>query len=150
LVRLLNLYYKMKKKFSSSWIRSKQPRKQRKYRHNAPLHIRHRFLSAQLSRELRKRYGKRNIPLRKGDEVLVMRGSFAKKKGKILELKLKKERVSVEGLNRGKLDGTKVNIYFHPSNLQIQSFNLEDRRRLKRVKMAEDNKEGKKNVSEKI
>ncbi len=106
------------------------PRKQRKYLHNAPLHKRHRFLSAQLSKALRKKYGKRNLPLRKGDEVLVMRGSFKKKKVKVSSVNTKRSSVSLEGLQRSKKDGTKISVVFHPSNLQIQSLNLDDKMRV--------------------
>jgi large subunit ribosomal protein L24 len=124
----------MKSKYSTSWISSKQPRKQRKYRYNAPLHIMHKFLSVNLSKELRKKYGKRGLPIRKGDEVLIKRGSFAKKKGKIIDVNLKKSRLIIEGISRKKQDGTKVNVYFNPSNLQIQNLFLDDSRRLKRVR----------------
>ncbi len=120
----------MKSLFSTSWLSSKQPRKQRKYIHNAPLHIKHKFLNAQLSESLRKKYGKRNLPLRKGDEVLVMRGSFRKKKVKISYIDLKSSRVALEGIQRSKRDGTKVNVYFHPSKLQIQSLALDDKKRI--------------------
>lgn len=120
----------MKSPFSTSWLSSKQPRKQRKYIHNAPLHIKHKFLNAQLSESLRKKYGKRNLPLRKGDEVLVMRGSFRKKKAKISSIDLKSSRAALEGIQRSKRDGTKVNVYFHPSKLQIQSLNLDDKKRI--------------------
>ena len=140
----------MKKDFSNSWISRMQVRKQRKYRYNAPLHLRHRFLSAHLSKELREKYGKRSIPVRKGDEVLIMRGNFAKKKGKILNTDLKRNRVTIEGINRKKSDGTKVNVYFDTSNLLIQGLNLEDRKRIKalsRGKSKEDNKD--KDVSDK-
>ncbi|MDO8459843.1 MAG: 50S ribosomal protein L24 [Nanoarchaeota archaeon] len=120
----------MKSSFSTAWLSSKQPRKQRKYRYNAPLHIKHKFLSAHLSKELRKKYGKRSLPLRKGDDVLVMRGSFKKKKGKLAIINLKNTKVAIEGIQRTKKDGTKVNVYFHPSILQIQSLNLDDRKRI--------------------
>lgn len=120
----------MKQEFSTHWISSRQPRKQRKYVYNAPLHIRHKFLSANLSKELRKKYGKRSLPLRKGDEVLIMRGSFKKKKAKISSINLKKTYVVLEGIQRTKKDGSKVNIPFHPSVLQIQSLNLDDKQRL--------------------
>ena len=66
----------MKQKFSIHWKSSKQPRKQRKYAANAPLHLRKKFVSANLSKDLRKKQGKRNIPLRKGDIVKIMRGKF--------------------------------------------------------------------------
>ncbi len=120
----------MKSKFSTSWLSSKQPRKQRKYRINAPLHIKHKFLNAKLSKILRQKYGKRNLPLRKGDEVLVMRGSFRRKKAKITSINLKKSLVALENIQRSKREGTKVNVYFSPSKLQIQSLNLDDKKRL--------------------
>jgi len=119
----------MKKKFSPHWKASKQPRKQRKFRANAPLHTKHKFLSANLSKELRKQHGKRSVPLRKGDEVLVMRGSFKKKKAKVAAVQLKRIRVSLENIQRTKKDGTKVNVYFTPSSLQIQTLNLDDKAR---------------------
>ena len=111
----------MKSEFSTSWVSSRQKRKQRKYRINSPLHTRHKFLSANLSKELRKKYAKRNLPLRKGDEVLIMRGAFKKKKAKLTSVDLKKTRVTLEGIQRTKKDGSKVNVFFHPSVLQIQT-----------------------------
>lgn len=122
----------MKQEFSTSWVSSNQPRKQRKYIANAPLHIRHKFLSANLSKELRKKHGKRNLPLRKGDEVLVMRGSSRKKKAKISQVNLRKGIVYLEGIQRTKKDGAKVNVPFHPSALQIQTLNSEDKLRVTR------------------
>ncbi len=134
----------MKNKFSTSWISSKQPRKQRKYIAKAPLHKKHKFLSAHLSRALREKYGKRNLPLRKGDEVLVMRGSFKNKKAKIVSVNLKKSLVTLENIQRTKKDGTKVNVYFHPSSLTAQSLNLEDKKRLASLARTKE-----KNASEK-
>ncbi|MEK6835464.1 MAG: 50S ribosomal protein L24, partial [Nanoarchaeota archaeon] len=64
----------MKKLFSKHWKASKQPRKQRKYLYNAPLHLKRKMLSCLLSKELRKKLGKRNLPERKDDVILIMRG----------------------------------------------------------------------------
>ncbi|MBM3233841.1 50S ribosomal protein L24 [Candidatus Pacearchaeota archaeon] len=108
----------MKQKFSTAWKSSRQTRKQRKYFENAPLHIKYKFLSANLSKELRKKHG-RNIEARKGDSVIIMRGKFRKKKGKISKVDLKRTRIAIEGIQRQKKDGTKVNVYFHPSKIQI-------------------------------
>ncbi|MSS74099.1 50S ribosomal protein L24 [Candidatus Pacearchaeota archaeon] len=121
----------MKSKFSTSWISSVQPRKQRKYRFEAPFHIRHSFLSANLSKELRAKHKMRSIPLRVGDEVIIKRGTFAKQKGKILDVNVKKLKVTIEGVTRKKSDGTKINVYFDPSKLQIIALKLDDSRRLK-------------------
>ena len=123
----------MKQSFSTQWKSSVQPRKQRKFIYNAPLHVKHKFLSANLSKELRKKYAKRNLPLRKGDEVLIMRGAFKKKKVKVTSVDLKNTRVILEGIQRTKKDGSKVNVFFNPSNLQIQILNLDDKERVNAI-----------------
>ncbi|MCA9485234.1 MAG: 50S ribosomal protein L24, partial [Nanoarchaeota archaeon] len=110
----------MKKEFSTHWVASSQPRKQRKFKANAPLHIKHNFLSAPLSKELRKKHDKRSLPIRKGDEVLIMRGSFKKKKAKVISVDVKKTRIALENIQRSKKDGTKVSVFFHPSSVQIK------------------------------
>jgi large subunit ribosomal protein L24 len=137
----------MKQKFSTSWLSSKQPRKQRKFKYNAPLHTRHKFLNTNLSKDLRKKYGKRALPLRKGDEVLIMRGSFKKKKAKVVSVDLKNSKIVLENIQRTKKDGTKVNVFFNPRSLQIQSLNLEDKKRIKRLSIKEKSEE--KNPSKK-
>jgi len=136
----------MKKKFSKSWKSSKQKRKQRKYRANAPLHIRKKMVSGNLSKELRKKYSRKSFSLRKGDKVKVMRGAFKGKTGKILRVDLKKLKVTIEGLQRTKKDGSKVNIWFDPSNLQIIELNLDDKKRLKKIQKKET---GEKNAPKK-
>ena len=136
----------MKKDFSVKWIASRQKRKQRKYRFNAPLHIRHKFLSANLSKELRKKYSKRSLPLRKGDSVKIMRGKFQGKTGKITKVDLKRMKVSVENIQMQKKDGTKVNVWLDPSKLQITDLNLEDKKRIEKLKKE---KAEEKNASEK-
>lgn len=121
----------MKNKFSTHWKSSKQPRKQRKYSANAPLHLRRKFLSTNLSKELRKKYGRRNIVARKGDTVKIMRGKFRGKEGKITEVKTKTGKIIVEEIQIKKHDGSKANVRMFPSNLQIKELNLEDKKRLK-------------------
>ena len=51
-------------------------RKARKAHFSAPSHIRHRIMSASLSKDLRKKHGVRSLPVRKDDEVVVVRGSL--------------------------------------------------------------------------
>lgn len=120
----------MRQEFSTLWNSSTQVRKQRKFRHNAPLHIRQKFMSSHLSKELRKKHGIRNIAVRKGDEVLVMKGSFAKKKAKVTEVDLKKTRVVLDGITRTKKDGSKTPVYFKPHTIQIITLNVDDKKRL--------------------
>ena len=127
----------MKQEFSFKWKSSKQPRKQRKYRAKAPLNLKHKMLAAHLSKDLIKRYGKRSFPLRKGDSVKVVRGSFKGKRGKILTVNTKKMVVFIEGIQKTRKDGTKVNVGFHPSNLIITELKLEDKKRIKKLKKGE-------------
>jgi large subunit ribosomal protein L24 len=119
----------MKKEWSPKWSGSRQPRKQRKYRHNAPLHIRRKFLSSHLSKELRERFGKRSVPVRKGDEVLVMTGSFRGIRGNVERVDLGRTRVYVESVKRKKVDGSEVTVPLHPSNVMITKLALEDKAR---------------------
>jgi len=121
---------KNKNKFSTSWRTSKRPGKQRKYKARMPMHLRRRLLSANLSKELRKKYGKRSIPLRKGDVVKVMRGKFSKKTGKILAVDARRLKVEIENLQIKKQDGSKANVRFIPSILQITELNAEDKKRI--------------------
>ncbi len=119
----------MKKKFSKAWKKSKQPRKQKKYAANAPISIRRKFLSVNLSKELRKKYGKRNITVRKGDTVKVMRGTFKKKRGKVSSVEIGRERIIVEGIQVKKRDGSKANVPLRASNLQIVEIYADDKKR---------------------
>ena len=109
---------------------SKQPRKQRKYRYNAPLHVRHKLVSATLSKELRKEVGRRSVPIRKGDEVEIMRGSFDGFKGAVERVDLRNLKVYVEGANAKKVDGTEVAKPIDPSNVRITKLNLDDKMRI--------------------
>jgi large subunit ribosomal protein L24 len=129
----------MKKKFSTSWKGSKQPRKQRKYLANAPLHLRHKFVSINLSKELRKKEGKRNIPARKDDKVRICSGKFKGKTGKILIVNLKRSKIIVEGIQAKKQDGSKANIRLQPSNLQI--IELAERRIKKKIETTKKEEE---------
>ncbi len=130
------------KEWSNKWVASKQPRKQRKYRHTAPLHVRQKFVSAHLSEVLRKRFGRRSLPLRKGDEVKVMRGSDKGFRGKVERIDLRNSKVYIEGLNIKKVDGSEVMKPVDPSNLVILDAKMEDKRRQAIVERSREVKKG--------
>jgi len=119
------------KEWSSAWISSKKPRKQRKYRFNAPLHIRKKFLTVNLAKDLREKHKKRSLGVRKKDKVKILRGQFRKKTGLVTKVSVKKCRVYVEGIEQVRKDGTKSLYPLTPSNLQIIELNLDDKRRIK-------------------
>lgn len=128
----------MKKLFSKSWKSSKQPRKQRKYIYNAPLHIKRNFLSSLLLKELRKKFRMRNLGIVKDDEVKIMRGQYKGKSGKIIRINLKKSRIYIDQAYRLKLDGSKSYYPIHPSNVMIINLNLKDKKR--RIKLEKNKK----------
>ncbi|MCD4759871.1 50S ribosomal protein L24 [archaeon] len=119
----------MKSIFSTSWKSSKQPRKQRKYRHNAPAHIKKKFVSVNLSKELREKHAKRNVPVVKGDKVKVLRGQYKGKTGEVERVDLRNIKIIVQGVENIKKDGTKVPYPLDPSNLMITELKIDDKKR---------------------
>lgn len=107
--------------------KSKKPSKQRKAIFEAPLHKRHKLISAPLSPELRRMYNRKSFPVRKGDHVLIMRGDFAGIEGKVLDVDLKEMRITVEGATRKKADGTTIYVPIHPSKVMITKLDLSDK-----------------------
>jgi large subunit ribosomal protein L24 len=125
----------METEFSKSWKKSKQTRKQRKYRANAPLHIKRRFLSAHLSKELAEKHRKRSFPLKKGDTVKIIRGKFKGKEGKVDSVNVRKGLILITGIEITKREGTKSFPKINPSNVIIKTLDLEDKRRSERLKI---------------
>lgn len=121
----------MKKQFSIKWISSKQPRKQRKYRYHAPMHVRRRLISAHLEKSLRKEYKKRSLPVRKGDEVKIMRGKFSGSRGKVSRVDLKSLKVYVDSAKTKKVSGQDVEVAIDPSNVIITKLEFDDKKRRK-------------------
>jgi len=111
--------------------KSKKPRKQRKFLYEAPLHLRRKMIAAHLSKELREKYKRRSIPLRKGDEVLIMRGEFKGTVGKVVKIDTKKYKVYVDSAKKKRSVGTEYLVPISPSNLMIQKLNLDDKYRMK-------------------
>ncbi len=121
------------KKFSTAWKASTQPRKQRKYTHAAPLHLKQKDLHAHLTPELRKKYGTRNARVRQGDKVKILRGQFAKKEGKVERVEIKRTRLFITGAEIIKKDGAKVLYPIHPSNILIMELDLGDKKRKRKL-----------------
>ena len=146
---MLALYIKMKSLFSKSWNSSKQPRKQRKFRANAPNHIKRNFMGSLLDKPLRKTHGRRSIEVVKGDEVKVMRGKFKGKQGKVGTVDIKHTRIQIDGIQRSKAGGDKIETWFHPSNVKIIILNDKDSRRMNKTKKTEKKETAKKETETK-
>lgn len=116
--------------------KSSLPRKQRVFRRDAPLHLRHKFFHVHLSPDLRKQYKHRSIRVAEGDTVRVLRGDHRGSEGTVSTVDLREERVVVEGVVVAKADGSEVSLPLHPSNLMAVKLNLKDKRRAERLKGA--------------
>ncbi|MEM2325402.1 MAG: 50S ribosomal protein L24 [Archaeoglobaceae archaeon] len=109
-----------------------QPRKQRRWLYRtAKLHERHKILHATLSKDLREKYGKRAVRVRKGDKVRIMRGDFAGHEGKVLEVDMQRGTITVDGATITKANGTEVPVPIHTSNVMILSLGEMDEVRRK-------------------
>ncbi len=123
---------------------SKKPKKQRNFLRKAPLHIRRKIMSSHLSKELRKEYGKRSAPVKKGDQVTIMRGKFKKKSGEVSRVDRKKYRVYVQNVMVKRTDGTERQAPLHPSKLEITKLNTQDKKRVESLKIKAVKKSGEK------
>jgi large subunit ribosomal protein L24 len=118
------------KKFSNAYKSSTKPRKQRLYRLNAPLHRKRKMTKSTLSAELRKKYNRRNVTVRTGDKIKVMRGSFGGQTGKVESVDLKSGRITVDGIDLTKKDGNKVKVKIDASNVMITELSMSDKKRI--------------------
>jgi large subunit ribosomal protein L24 len=106
-----------------------QPRKQRKERYTAELHKQQKFMHVHLSKDLREKYGTRNVQLKKGDTINVVRGQFKRKQGVVEKIDLKRGLIFVTGIDTIKIDGTKSLYPLKPSKLIIISLDIKDKKR---------------------
>ena len=65
-------------------------------------------MSAPLSKDLRKKYSVRSMPVRKDDEVIVLSGTHKGNKGKVVTVYRKKWCINIEKLTKNKLNGQPV------------------------------------------
>ena len=109
---------------------SSSRRKNRLRHFSAPSHIRRKIMSSPLSKELRKKYNVRSIPIRKDDEVMVVRGHYkGQQTGKVVQCYRKKFVVHVERIQREKANGATVHVGIHPSNVVITKLKLDKDRK---------------------
>merc|ERR1712217_317920 len=84
---------------------SSSRRKCRKAHFSAPSHIKYTLMSAHLSKDLRSKHSIRSLPVRKEDEVIIVRGNYKGNKGKITSVYRKKNCVYVEKVSKTKANG---------------------------------------------
>ncbi|KAJ9123113.1 60S ribosomal protein L26B [Naganishia vaughanmartiniae] len=82
-------------------------------------------MSSSLNKELRAKHNVRSIPIRKDDEVLIVRGKYKGKEGKVTQVYRKKWVIHVERVTKDRSNGATVQIGIHPSNVVITSLKLD-------------------------
>ncbi|PNY26403.1 60S ribosomal protein L26-1, partial [Tolypocladium capitatum] len=108
----------------SSTVHSSR-RKSRAAHFKAPSSERRVIMSAPLSKELREKYNVRSIPIRKDDEVTIVRGSNKGREGKVTSVYRLKYVIHVERVTRDKASGQSVPLGLHPSNVVITKLKLD-------------------------
>ena len=87
-------------------------------------------MSAPLSRELREKYNVRSMPIRKDDEVMVVRGfAFKNQEGKVISVYRKRYVIHIERVTLEKKNGAIVQVGIHPSNVVITKLKLDKSRK---------------------
>lgn len=90
-------------------------------------------LSGMLSKNLRKKYGKRSVRIVEGDSVKVIRGEFNGVDGKVTKVSASNGGLTIEGVKKEKLKGDKYNIYIHTSNIEVTGLNTDDKWRINKL-----------------
>merc|ERR1711887_179508 len=108
---------------------SSSRRKARKAHFTAPSSVRRKIMSAHLDKTLSNKYHVKSMPIRKDDEVIVVRGSHRGREGKVIQVYRKKYVIHIERVTREKMNGSTVNVGIHPSNVMITKLKLDKDRR---------------------
>merc|ERR1712146_400406 len=127
-------------KFNESVSSSR--RKSRKAHFTAPSHIRRKLMSSPLSAELRAKYNVNSVPIRKDDEVQVVRGTYKNREGKVSQVYRRKWVIHIERITRERVNGATVNVGIDPSKVIITKLKIDKNRKelLERKKGAKEEK----------
>ncbi|KAI0130826.1 putative 60S ribosomal protein L26-1 [Daldinia loculata] len=115
-------------------------RKSRKAHFGASSGERRVIMSAPLSKELREKYNVRSIPVRKDDEVTIVRGTNKGREGKVTAVYRLKYQIHIERVTRDKASGQSVPLGIHPSKVVITKLKLDKDREniLERIKVGRE------------
>ncbi|KAI1388711.1 putative 60S ribosomal protein L26-1 [Hypoxylon trugodes] len=115
-------------------------RKSRKAHFSASSGERRVIMSAPLSKELREKYNVRSIPVRKDDEVTIVRGTNKGREGKVTSVYRLKYQIHIERVTREKASGQSVPLGIHPSKVVITKLKLDKDREniLERIKVGRE------------
>ena len=99
-------------------------RKCRKAHFSAPSHLRYKLMSANLSKDLRDKHNVKSLPLRRDDEVLVVRGNYKDSRGKVNTVYRKRWCVYIDKVTETRKNGASIKIPIDPSNVVITKLKM--------------------------
>ncbi|TIA74019.1 hypothetical protein E3P81_01492 [Wallemia ichthyophaga] len=104
---------------------SSSRRVNRKAHFAAPSSERRKLMASSLNKELRKEHNIRSLPIRRDDEVLIVRGSNKGKEGKVVQVQRNKFAIFVDRVHREKANGQTSPTPIHPSSVVITNLKLD-------------------------
>jgi len=114
--------------------KSSHPRKTRNQQiYYATIQKASKQLSCSLSKELRKKYGKRSARIIEGDTAKIVRGEFAGVDGKVTKISIPDRGVNIEGVKKEKLKGDKFDVYVHTTNIILTALDTGDKWRINKL-----------------
>jgi large subunit ribosomal protein L26e len=109
-------------------------------------------MSSPLSKDLRQKYNVRSMPIRKDDEVQVVRGHYkGQQVGKVVQVYRKKFEIYIERIQREKANGASVHVGIDASKVVIVKLKIDkDRKRILERKQDQDKSQTKENTQKNI
>lgn len=86
-------------------------------------------MSAPLSKDLRSKYHVRSMPIRRDDEVLVTRGTYKGREGRVVEVYRRKWVIHIDKIQREKVNGSVAKIGICPSKCVITKLMIDNDRK---------------------
>ena len=99
---------------------SSKRRVQRKYQLAAPSSIKRKLMSCHLVKALRDQHKIRALPIKRGDEVKILKGKAKGKSGKVVQVYRKRNVIYVDKVNREKQNGQTVFLPIKPCYCVIE------------------------------
>ena len=110
------------------------PRKMRNHQiYYATMKTASKQLSCALSKELRKKYGKRSVRIIEGDTASIIRGEFSGVDGKVTKISIPDRGVNIEGVKKEKFKGDKFDVYVRTTNIVLTALDSGDKWRINKL-----------------
>jgi ribosomal protein uL24 len=114
------------------------PRRQRKALYTASTFERRRRMTVPLSRDLRRRFHARSLPVRKGDTVRVLSGSFVGREERVAKVERRSYSVILDNVTVKTGEEKRKPLPIRTSHLVLTRLNLSDAWRRRVLQVAED------------